>query len=158
MMQGLCSRGMISSLAKIPLKLGIFRKSTHWRRSKLLRGLFTNFGLGFAWTLRDLAQLRTHKIAPRIGMLLNGLFDPSRSPSPFDFFFPSLVPKDLRSQGAFGPSFQRMEEGVEKECPILVRLSLLGVQFWERLFLLVCQVLARQRRLRRLRRLSQTSF
>ena len=29
----------------------------------------------------------THKIAPRIGMLLNGLFDPNSSPFPFDFFF-----------------------------------------------------------------------
>ena len=34
--------------AKIPLKFGIFRKSIHLRRSKLERGLFTNFGFGFA--------------------------------------------------------------------------------------------------------------
>ena len=36
---------------------------------------------------------RTHNIAPRIGMLLNGLFDPSRSPSPFDFFFSIPCPQ-----------------------------------------------------------------
>ena len=50
-----------------------------------------------------------YNIAPRIGMLLNGLFDPSRSPSPFDFFSPSHVPK--RSPA---PSSPRLEEGVEK--------------------------------------------
>ena len=38
----------------------------------------------------------THNIAPRIGMLLNGLFDPSRSPSPFlDFFFPIPRPQEV---------------------------------------------------------------
>ena len=38
----------------------------------------------------------THNIAPRIGMLLNGIFDPSRSPSPFlDFFFPIPRPQEV---------------------------------------------------------------
>ena len=78
MMQGLCSRGMTSSLAKIPFKLGIFRKSTHWRRSKLLRGLFTNFGFGLdpkaplrgaarPWSLRDLASLSFTKSLRELG-------------------------------------------------------------------------------------------
>ena len=39
---------------------------------------------------------RTHNNAPRIGMLLNGLFSPSRSPSPFlDFFFPIPRPQEV---------------------------------------------------------------
>ena len=37
---------------------------------------------------RFVLEFRFHNIAPRIGMLLNGLFSPSKSPFPLDFFFP----------------------------------------------------------------------
>ena len=35
---------------------------------------------------RFVLEFRSHNIAPRIGMLLNGLFSPSKSPFPLDFF------------------------------------------------------------------------
>ena len=69
----------INPLEKIKVGKGFVHEFWSWLRLDAAR----------PWSLRDLAQLRTHNIAPRIGMLLNGLFDPSRSPSPFlDFFFP----------------------------------------------------------------------
>ena len=40
---------------------------------------------------RFVLEFRFHNIAPRIGMLLNGLFSPSKSPFPLDFFFPILT-------------------------------------------------------------------
>ena len=40
-----------------------------------------------------------HNIAPRIGMLLNGLFSPSKSPFPLDFFFPIPCPQVPKNGG-----------------------------------------------------------
>ena len=45
---------------------------------------------------RFVLEFWPHNIAPRIGMLLNGLFVPSRSPVPFLDFFP--IPKVVFSQ------------------------------------------------------------
>ena len=40
-----------------------------------------------------------HNIAPRIGMLLKGLFSPSKSPFPFDFFSPIPCPQVPKNGG-----------------------------------------------------------
>ena len=65
-------------------EIGNFQKINPLEKIKVGKGLIDEF-----WS-------RTHNIAPRIGMLLNGLFDPSRSPSPFlDFFFPIPRPQEV---------------------------------------------------------------
>ena len=66
-----------------PFEIGNFQKINPLEEIKVGKG----FVHEFRFRLR-FAQLHTHKIAPRIGMLLNGLFDPSRSPAPFLDFFP----------------------------------------------------------------------
>ena len=43
-----------------------------------------------------------HNIAPRIGMLLNGLFSPSKSPFPLDFFFPIPIFPQFPTNGGGG--------------------------------------------------------
>ena len=61
-------------------EIGNFQKINPLEKIKVGKGFVHEF-----WS-------HTHNIAPRIGMLLNGLFSPSRSPSPFlDFFF--LIPR-----------------------------------------------------------------
>ena len=65
-------------------EIGNFQKINPLEEIKVTQGFVHEF-----WS-------HTHNIAPRIGMLLNGLFDPSRSPSPFlDFFFPIPRPQEV---------------------------------------------------------------
>ena len=72
-------------------EIGNFQKINPLEKIKVGKGFVHEF-----WSWLRFAQLRTHNIAPRIGMLLNGLFDPSRSPSPFlDFFFPIPRPQEV---------------------------------------------------------------
>ena len=60
-------------------EIGNFQKINPLEEIKVGKGFIDEF-----WS---------HKIAPRIGMWLNGLFDPSRSPFTFDFFFPIPRPQ-----------------------------------------------------------------
>ena len=76
---------------KNSLEIWNFQKINPLEKIKVGKGFVHEF-----WSWLRFAQLRTHNIAPRIGMLLNGLFDPSRSPSPFlDFFFPIPRPQEV---------------------------------------------------------------
>ena len=91
---------------KNSLEIWNFQKINPLEKIKVGKGFVHEF---WSWLRLDaarpsasLAQLRTHNIAPRIGMLLNGLFDPSRSPSPrfarspfLDFFFPIPRPQEV---------------------------------------------------------------
>ena len=63
-------------------EIGNFQKINPLEEIKVGKGLIDEF-----WFF--------YNIAPRIGMLLNGLFSPSRSPSPFDFFFPIPRPQEV---------------------------------------------------------------
>ena len=72
-------------------EIGNFQKINPLEEIKVTQGFVHEF-----WSWLRFAQLRTHNNAPRIGMLLNGLFSPSRSPSPFlDFFFPIPRPQEV---------------------------------------------------------------
>ena len=74
-------------------EIGNFQKINPLEEIKVGKGFVHEFWSG---RCASLASPRTHNIAPRIGMLLNGLFDPSRSPSPFlDFFFPIPRPQEV---------------------------------------------------------------
>ena len=55
----------------------------------------------FEFWSRSFAPLASpHNIAPRIGMLLKGLFSPSKSPFPFDFFFFIPCPQVPNQRGS----------------------------------------------------------
>ena len=76
---------------KNSLEIWNFQKINPLEKIKVGKGFVREFRFWLRF-----AQLRTHNIAPRIGMLLNGLFDPSRSPFPFlDFFFPIPRPQEV---------------------------------------------------------------
>ena len=64
-------------------EIGNFQKINPLEEIKVGKGLIDEF-----WFF--------YNNAPRIGMLLNGLFSPSRSPSPFlDFFSPIPRPQEV---------------------------------------------------------------
>ena len=64
-------------------EIGNFQKINPLEEIKVTQGFIDEF-----WPGRCASLASPHNIAPRIGMLLNGLFSPSKSPFPLDFFFP----------------------------------------------------------------------
>ena len=84
---------------KNSLEIWNFQKINPLEKIKVGKGFVHEFWSG---RCASLASPHTHNNAPRIGMLLNGLFSPSRSPSPrfarspfLDFFFPIPRPQEV---------------------------------------------------------------
>ena len=74
-------------------EIGNFQKINPLEEIKVTQGFVHEF---WSRTVPFGRPASPHNNAPRIGMLLNGLFSPSRSPSPFlDFFFPIPRPQEV---------------------------------------------------------------